>query len=444
MTSWLTSTPVSVPPRSVDRVSSTGAWSLGDDIGDRRFARVVGAQELDLEAGGRLGPVDVAYETWGELDATSSNAVLVLHALTLDSHASGPAGPGHLTPGWWPGIIGPGAPIDTDRYFVVCPNVLGGCQGTTGPASVAPDGKRYGSRFPIITIRDQVRVEALLADHLGIGRWAAVVGGSMGGMRVLEWCVGSPHRVERAVVVAVGAAATAEQIGLCSLQVRAIRADPAFAGGDYYDNDDGPGNGMAIARGIGQISYRTESELDQRFGREAQGVEQPLKGGRYSIESYLEYQGDIVAPTLRRQFLHRAQRSHEPPRRRPWSRGDRGGVVDRDSPGHGRGDLLGPALPGGAPARVGPVDSEILPKSGSWSRASATMGSWSRREPSEPGSPKPWLEPFPRPGPGAGAGRTKPRGAPMPMSSRWVTSVRQHCRRRARRVLASSASSSRS
>jgi homoserine O-acetyltransferase len=253
---------------------------------------------LVLEAGGRLGPIDVAYETWGELDAAGSNAVLVLHALSLDSHVIGPAGPGHPSPGWWPGIIGPGAPIDTNRYFVVCPNVLGGCQGSTGPASPASDGKRYGSRFPVITIRDQVQVEALLADHLGIARWAAVVGGSMGGMRVLEWCVGFPDRVDKAVVVAVGAAATAEQIGLCSLQVRAIRADPAFAGGDYYGNKEGPAQGLAIARGIGQVSYRTAAELDQRFGHEPQGAEQPLKGGRYGIESYLEHQGD----TLPRRF----------------------------------------------------------------------------------------------------------------------------------------------
>jgi homoserine O-acetyltransferase len=255
---------------------------------------LVGVEGLNLEAGGRLGPVEVAYETWGALDADRGNAVLVLHALSLDSHATGPAGPGHPSPGWWPGIIGPGAPLDTDRYFVVCPNVLGGCQGTTGPASLAPDGKRYGSRFPIITIRDQVEVEALLADHLGITRWAAVVGGSMGGMRVLEWCVGFPARVERAVVIAVGAAATAEQIGLCSLQVRAIRADPAFAGGDYYDNEEGPVQGMAIARGMGQVSYRTRAELSWRFGRDAQGAEQPLKGGRYSIESYLEHHGDAL------------------------------------------------------------------------------------------------------------------------------------------------------
>ena len=216
-----------------------------------------GVDGLELEAGGRLGPVDVAYETWGELDAARSNAVLVLHALTGDAHVAGPVGPGQKSAGWWPGMVGPGAPVDTDRFFVVCPNVLGGCQGTTGPASVSPDGRRYGSRFPIITIRDQVRVETLLADHLGIERWAGVVGGSMGGMRVLEWCVGSPARVERAVVVAAGAAATAEQIGLYSLQIRAIRADPAFAGGDYYDHAEGPTVGLALARGIGQVSYRT-------------------------------------------------------------------------------------------------------------------------------------------------------------------------------------------
>jgi homoserine O-acetyltransferase len=294
MTSSPTSTPVSVPPRWVDRINTTGAWSPGEDIGDRHFARLEGADGLGLEAGGHLGPVDVAYETWGELDARAENAVLVLHALTGDSHATGPAGPGHPSPGWWPGMIGPGAPIDTNRFFVVCPNVLGGCQGTTGPASVAPDGKRYGSRFPIITIRDQVNVEAMLADHLGIDRWRAVIGGSMGGMRELEWCVGSPDRVDRAVVIAVGAAATAEQIGLCSVQVRAIRADPAFVGGDYYDNAAGPASGMAIAREIGQLSYRTSLELDRRFGRAAQGVEQPLKGGRYSIESYLEHHGNAL------------------------------------------------------------------------------------------------------------------------------------------------------
>jgi homoserine O-acetyltransferase len=250
-----------------------------------------------VEAGGRLEHVTVAYETWGTLAADASNAVLVLHALTGDSHAVGPAGPGHHQPGWWDGMIGPGAPIDTDRFFVVCPNVLGGCQGTTGPASDAGDGRPYGSRFPRITIRDQVVVEAALADRLGIGRWKAVIGGSMGGMRALEWAVGFPERVERAVVVAVGARATAEQIALCSVQVRAIKADPEWRGGDYYDAPPGggPHAGMSIARSIGQVSYRTELELDARFGRDHQGDERPLEGGRYAVESYLAYQGDKLS-----------------------------------------------------------------------------------------------------------------------------------------------------
>jgi homoserine O-acetyltransferase len=248
-----------------------------------------------LEGGGVLGAVTVAYETWGAPDADRSNGVLVLHALTGDSHAAGPAGPGHAEPGWWDSLIGPGAPIDTDRYFVVCPNVLGGCRGTTGPGSPSPDGSPYGSRFPLVTIRDQVTVEAALADRLGVDRWAAVVGGSMGGMRVLEWCVGHPDRLARAVVLAVGAAATAEQIALCALQIRAIRSDPAFSGGDYYDRLPGPVDGLVQARGIGQVSYRTELELEDRFGRDAQAAEDPLKGGRFAVESYLQHHGEKLA-----------------------------------------------------------------------------------------------------------------------------------------------------
>jgi len=272
-------------------------WRPGDEPGGRRFAHVVtgGGDGLRLEQGALLPEVTVAYESWGTLDAAGANAVLVLHALTGDSHAAGPAGAGHPTPGWWDELIGPGRPLDTDRFLVVVPNVLGGCQGTTGPSSPAPDGRPWGSRFPRITIRDQVSAEALLADHLGIDRWAAVVGGSMGGMRVLEWCVGHPHRVARAAVLAVGAAATAEQVALCSVQCRAIRLDPAFAGGDYYDSGAAPVDGMALARGIGQISYRTEAEFAERFGRAPQDDEDPLAGGRFAVESYLGYQGEKLA-----------------------------------------------------------------------------------------------------------------------------------------------------
>jgi len=270
-------------------------WRARDEPGRRQFVTLSGGGGFALEGGGRLDAVTVAYETWGSLNATRSNAVLVLHALTGDSHAAGEAGPGHHTPGWWEGVIGPGLAIDTEKFHVVCPNVLGGCQGTTGPSSEAPDGRPFGSRFPVITIRDQVAVEVALSDHLGIEKWAGVVGGSMGGMRALEWVVGHPSRVDRAVVIAVGAAGTADQIALCSLQVRAIRADPFFAGGDYYDQPYGPRDGLSIARGIGQFSYRTWTEFETRFGREAQDDNAVLERGRYAIESYLRYQGDKLA-----------------------------------------------------------------------------------------------------------------------------------------------------
>jgi homoserine O-acetyltransferase len=274
-----------------------GVWQAGDEPGRRQFVELPfgGSTGISLEGGGMLGAVTMAYETWGDLDADASNAVLVLHALTGDSHAAGPSGPGHPDAGWWGGLIGPGAPIDTDRFFVVCPNVLGGCQGSTGPSSTSPDGAPYGSRFPLLTIRDQVAGEAAFAEQLGIARWSGVVGGSMGGMRVLEWCVGHPDRVERAVVLAVGAAATAEQIALCSLQVRAIRSDPSFAGGDYYAGVAGPVEGLTLARGIGQVSYRTELEFEHRFARNAQVSEDPLKGGRFAVESYLQHHGEKLA-----------------------------------------------------------------------------------------------------------------------------------------------------
>jgi homoserine O-acetyltransferase len=278
----------------------TGAWRPGDPVGHREFVTLFDGPDgpLGLELGGTLGPVVVAYETWGELNRARSNAVLVAHALTGDSHAAGPAGPGHRYPGWWDHSIGPGKDIDTNRWLVVCPNVLGGCQGTTGPSSIDPaDGRPSGSRFPRITIRDQVAVEVALADALGIDRWAAVIGGSMGGMRALEWAVGHPDRVERAVVVACGAAASAEQIGLCSVQNEAIRADPAFRGGDYYDAapGQGPHRGMGIARRIGHLSYRSEPELAARFGRAPQPGEDAPGSGRYSVESYLDHHADKLA-----------------------------------------------------------------------------------------------------------------------------------------------------
>ncbi len=274
----------------------SGAWQTGDPPGRRQFATLFTDAPLALRAGSTLSSVTVAYETWGTLNADASNAVLLPHALTLDSHAAGPAESGHTQLGWWSPLIGAGRAIDTDRFFVVCPNVLGGCQGTTGPASVDPaTGRRFGSRFPMTTIRDQVDVEAALSDHLGIAQWYAVVGGSMGGMRVIEWAVKYRDRVPRAVVIACGAAATAEQIALCSLQIRAIEGDPDFRGGDYYDAAEGPWRGLSLARGIGQVSYRSELELEQRFNRGHQNDEHPFEGGQYTIESYLEYHGEKLA-----------------------------------------------------------------------------------------------------------------------------------------------------
>ncbi len=273
---------------------ASGAWREGDPPGSRRFLDV---GPVDLELGGRLDQVRVAFQSWGSLNRDRSNAVLVLHALTGDSHVVGSAGPGQLTPGWWDGLIGPGAPLDTRRWFVVAPNVLGGCQGTTGPASPSRDGRPYGSRFPRITIADQVEVEARLAQQLGVRRWASVLGGSMGGMRALEWAAGRPDQVASALILAVCAAASADQIGTQTAQVLAITADPNWRAGDYHDAGPGhgPTTGLGIARRIAHLTYRSEGELQSRFGNEPNGSESPLAGGRYSVQSYLEHHADKLA-----------------------------------------------------------------------------------------------------------------------------------------------------
>jgi homoserine O-acetyltransferase len=269
------------------------AWDPLDPLGHRQITPI---GTLALEARGALPDVQVAYETWGQLNAARDNAVLVLHALTGDSHVAGPAGPGHPTAGWWDAMVGPGRALDTDRWFVVAPNVLGGCQGTTGPASCAPDGRAWGSRFPFLTVRDQVAAEAALADVLDIDRWALVVGGSMGGMRALEWAVTYPDRVGAAVVLAATASATAEQIAWCQPQLLAIRSDPAWKGGDYDRSGPGPVAGLGIARRIAHVTYRSELELAHRFGRSAQADEVPLgQGGRYAVESYLDHHADKLA-----------------------------------------------------------------------------------------------------------------------------------------------------
>ncbi|WP_298226802.1 homoserine O-acetyltransferase [Gryllotalpicola sp.] len=271
---------------------ATGAWRESDPAGDRHFAPL-GA--FEFESGQRLPFARIAYETWGALNADASNAVLVLHALTGDSHVTGSAGPGHRTDGWWPGIVGPGLAIDTERWFVVAPNMLGGCQGSTGPASAAPDGEPWGGRFPFTTIRDQVNAQARFADVLGIARWAAVVGGSMGGMQALEWAVSYPERVARAAIIAAPPLTMADQIGLNLVQLEAIENDPRFRGGDYYDAPDGEGphRGLALARRIALLNYRSPDELNGRFQRTWQSGISPLgAGGRYAVESYLDFHGN--------------------------------------------------------------------------------------------------------------------------------------------------------
>ncbi|WP_300342911.1 homoserine O-acetyltransferase [Nesterenkonia sp.] len=261
--------------------------------------KIYDAGPFSFETGGHLPQVRLAYETWGELNQAGDNAVLVAHALTGDTHvASSPADP---SPGWWEPLLGPGRPIDTSRWFVIAPAMVGGCYGSTGPASADPQGIPWGSRFPFVTIRDSVQLEKRLLDHLGVTRLHAVVGGSMGGARALEWAVSWPEFVRGAGIFACGAASTAEQIAFLQAQLLAIRNDPHYAGGDYYGGPR-PEAGLGLARRIAHITYRAEPELQQRFGRERQGAEDPFGAlslgagrGRYQVESYLDHQaGKLV------------------------------------------------------------------------------------------------------------------------------------------------------
>lgn len=248
------------------------------------------AGELQLESGRVLERVTLAYETYGTLAPDGSNAVLIQHALTANSHVA--AHDDADEAGWWGPMVGPGASIDTDRYFVVCANMLGGCGGTTGPASTAPgDGLPYGSRFPGVTLRDGVTLETRLADHLGIAAWHTVIGGSMGGARALEWAVMHPERVERLVVLAAPAYSNADQIAWAHTQLIAIESDPEYCGGDYLALGRTPENGLGLARRIAHLTYRHGSELDTRFGRERQRTSHPDERPEYyQVDSYLDHQ----------------------------------------------------------------------------------------------------------------------------------------------------------
>ena len=278
---------------------ATGAWYHGAAFGTRKFLEFPNDRPVALDSGKTLQSVTIAYETWGELNSDKSNAILLCHAWTGDSHAAGSAQEGQPTPGWWDGLVGSGCAIDTDKYFVVCTNSLGGCQGSTGPASPHPlDGKPYGSRFPVITVRDMVRAQVRVSDLLGIDVWHSVIGGSMGGMQVLEWGITFPHRVRTLVPIATCLQATAQQIAWGAIGRRSIRLDPKWRGGDYYDATvgDGPWQGLAIARMVAQVTFRSDNVFTDRFGRELADTDADYNGlglwDKFEVENYLDHHGD--------------------------------------------------------------------------------------------------------------------------------------------------------
>ncbi len=261
---------------------------------DQRFGldrRVVLAGPLALDGGGTLSPVEIAYETYGTLDAERSNAVLVCHALTGDQHVAS-VHPRTAKPGWWTRMVGEGKPIDPERHFVVCANVLGSCMGSSGPASAGPDGRPMAMRFPVITVRDMVRAQAMLLDHLGVDRLHAVVGGSMGGMQALGWAATYPMRVRSAVVIASTARHTAQNIAFHEVGRQAVMADPNWRGGDYYGHD-APAAGLAVARMAAHITYLSEAGLTEKFGRKLQARDTKGFGfdADFQVESYLRHQG---------------------------------------------------------------------------------------------------------------------------------------------------------
>ena len=250
-------------------------------------------QALKLDSGAELAPLRIAYQTYGALNADRSNVVLVCHALTGDQHAANPH-PVTGKPGWWQGMIGPGKPIDTDRYFVLCPNVVGGCMGTTGPKEIDPrTGEPYGLRFPVITIGDMVRAQAMLLDHLGIPELFCVIGGSMGGMQVLQWAAAYPDRVYAAVPLATAARHSAQNIAFHEVGRQAIVADPDWCGGNYLLHGTVPRKGLAVARMAAHITYLSETALHRKFGRNLQDRSSVTYGfeADFQVESYLRHQG---------------------------------------------------------------------------------------------------------------------------------------------------------
>ncbi|MGA2665036.1 MAG: homoserine O-acetyltransferase [Nitrososphaerales archaeon] len=283
-------------------MSVTTGGSSGASVGKSEprlfeFARPPDGMRLD--SGETLGPVTLSYETYGELNAERSNAILVTHALSGDAHAAG-YHPGEKAPGWWDDMIGPGKGLDTERYFVVCSNVIGGCKGSTGPSSVDPrTGRPYALGFPSVTIRDMVEAQRHLMDHLGVERLLSVVGGSMGGMQVLQWMVSYPERLRSAIPIATALKHAPQQIAFDEVGRQAIMADANWRDGDYYGRVP-PARGLAVARMIGHITYMSDASMAEKFGRQQQPVQggpdagAPTKkfGADFEVEGYLRYRGD--------------------------------------------------------------------------------------------------------------------------------------------------------
>jgi homoserine O-acetyltransferase len=248
---------------------------------------------LVLASGATLGPVEVAFETYGVLSASRDNVVVLCHALTGDAHAAGHHGDPSKV-GWWDNLVGPGRAVDTDRFFVVCANLLGGCQGTTGPLSPDPaTGRPYGLDFPLLDMSDLVAVQRALLAHLGVERVHAAVGGSLGGMQILQWVLDAPEQLDRAVLVAASSQLTAQNIAFSTVAREAIVRDPGFAAGRYPDTGDRPDVGLAVARMMAHITYVSEESLTAKFGRRRRSAGPPRMGTDFEVESYLDHQGRV-------------------------------------------------------------------------------------------------------------------------------------------------------
>ncbi len=271
--------------------------SLENSVGNVAPQRFCRNAPLALKGGGQLPSFELVYETYGTLNAARSNAVLVCHALSGSHHVAGTYADNPNSVGWWDNLVGPGKPLDTNKFFVIGVNNLGGCYGSTGPLSINPEtGKRYGADFPLVTVEDWVAAQACLADDLGIDTWAAVIGGSLGGMQAIEWSLEFPERIRHAIAIASAPKLSAQNIAFNEVARQAILSDPDFHGGHYAEHGVVPTRGLRLARMIGHITYLSDDQMDEIFGRNLRNGEHSFSYGvDFEVESYLRYQGDKFA-----------------------------------------------------------------------------------------------------------------------------------------------------